>query len=65
MEEGEICSHHMEVKMLLKIEQLINKILDDYHSPPHMYLSFYSFLNKFLWMVDEHTTEILNNHFIF
>ena len=55
----------MEVKLLLEIEQLIDKILDDDSSPPHMYPSFYSFLDEFWWMVDKHTTEILNDHYIF
>ena len=48
MEEGKIHSHHMEVKILLKIEQMINEILDNYSSPPHVYPSTYSFLNEFL-----------------
>ena len=64
LEEGEIHGHHMEVKLILEIEWMINKILDNYSSPPHMYPSFYSFLDEFLWTVDEHTTQILNDCFI-
>ena len=30
LEEGEIHSHHMEVKLLIKMELIINKILDNY-----------------------------------
>ena len=64
LEEGEICGHHVEVKLLIEMEQIIDKILDDYFCSPHMYPTLYTFLNKFLWRVDEHTTEILNECFI-
>ena len=47
MEVGEIHGHHMEVKLLLKIEQMIDKVLDDYSSPPPMYLSFIAFSTSF------------------
>ena len=64
LKEGEIHGHHMEVKLLSEIEQMINEILDNYFSPPHVYPTLYNFLDKFLWRVDKHTTEILNEHFI-
>ena len=64
LKEGEICGHHMEVKLLFEIEQIINEILDDHFSPPHVYPTLYNFLNKFLWRVDKHTTKILNKCFI-
>ena len=64
LEEGEILGHHMEVKLLLEMEQIIDEILDDYLRPPHMYPTLYTFLDKFLWRVDEYTTEFLNECFI-
>ena len=63
-EEREIHGYHMEVRLLIEIEQIIDEILDDYFCPPHVYSTLYTFLNKFLWRVDEHTTEILNKCFI-
>ena len=54
----------MEVKLLSKIEQIINKILDNNFCPPHVYPTLYTSLDKFLWRVDEHTTKILIEHFI-
>ena len=54
----------MEVKLLIEIEQIINEILEHYFCPPHMYPTLYTFLNKFLWRVDEHTTKFLNKCFI-
>ena len=64
LEEGEILGHHIEVKLLLEMEQIIDEILDDYLRPPHVYPTLYTFLNEFLWRVDEHTTEFLNERFI-
>ena len=64
LEEGEIRGHHMEVKLLIEMEQIIDKILDDYLRPPHVYLTLNTFLDEFLWRVDEHTTEFLNERFI-
>ena len=64
LEEGEIRSHHVEVKLLKEMEQIVDKILDDYLHPLHVYLTLYTFLDKFLWRVDEYTTEILNKQFI-
>ena len=64
LEEGEILGHHMEVKLLLEMKQIIDEILDDYLRPPHMYPTLYTFLDEFLWRVDEHTTKFLNERFI-
>ena len=64
LEEGEIHGHHVEVKKLIEMEQIIDEILDDYFCPPHVYPTLYTFLDKFLWRVDKHTTEILNKRFI-
>ena len=38
----------MEVKLLIEIEQMIDKILDDYFCPPHVYPTLYNFIDKFL-----------------
>ena len=46
LEEEEICGHHMELKLLIEKEQMIDKILDDYFCPPHMYPTLYTFLNE-------------------
>ena len=64
LEKGEICSHHVEVKLLKEMEQIIDEILDDYLHPPHMYPTLYTFLDEFLWRVDKYTTEFLNKQFI-
>ena len=64
LEEGEICGHHVEAKLLIEMEQIIDEILDSYFCPPHMFPTLYTFLDEFLWRVDKHTTEILNNCFI-
>ena len=64
LEEGEIRSHHVEVKLLKEMEQIVDKILDDYLHPPHVYLTLYTLFDEFLWRVDEYTTEILNKQFI-
>ena len=64
LEEGKICSHHVEVKLLIEMEQIIDKILDNYFCPPHVYPTLYIFLDEFLWRVDKHTTKFLNKCFI-
>ena len=64
MEEGEICSHHVEAKLLKEMEQIVDEILDNYLRPPHVYPTLYTFLDEFLWRVDEYTTKILNERFI-
>ena len=48
LEEGEIHGHHVEVKLLIEMEQIIDEILDDYFCPPHVYPTLYTFLDKFL-----------------
>ena len=48
LEEGEIRSHHVEVKLLKEMEQIVDEILNDYLCPPHVYPTLYTFLDKFL-----------------
>ena len=64
LEEGEVRGHHVEVKLLIEMEQIIDEILDNYFCPPHVYLTLFTFLDEFLWRVDKHTTKFLNKCFI-
>ena len=53
------------IKQLEATEQLINEMLYDYWKTFFVYPTYTSFLNYFLQLSDEHTTEILNSWYIF
>ena len=53
------------IEQLEATERLIDEMLYDYWKTPFMYPTYTSFLDYFLQLSDEHTTEILNDRYIF
>ena len=53
------------IEQLEATERLINEMLYDYWKTPFVYPTYTSFLNYFLQLSDEYTTEILNDRYIF
>ena len=53
------------IEQLEATERLIDKMLQDYWKTPFVYPTYTSFLDYFLQLSDEYTTEILNNRYIF
>ena len=53
------------IKQLKATEQLINEILYDYWKTPFIYPTYTSFLDYFLQLSNEYTTEILNDRYIY
>ena len=52
------------IEQLKATEWLINEMLHDYWKMPFTYPTYTSFLDYFLQLSDEYTTEILNNCYI-
>ena len=53
------------IEQLEATERLIDEMLYDYWKTPFIYPTYTSFLDYFLQLSDEYTTEILNNRYIF
>ena len=53
------------IEQLEATERLIDEMLFDYWKTPFIYPTYTSFLDYFLQLSDEYTTEILNNRYIF
>ena len=53
------------IEQLEATERLIDKMLYDYWETPFIYPTYTSFLDYFLQLSDEYTTEILNDQYIF
>ena len=49
------------IDLFLSMEPTIDDMLHDYHSTPDIYPHYSSFLNLFEWLVDSHSTNLLNN----
>ena len=53
------------MEQLMAAEKLIDKVLYDYLRTPFIYPTYTNFLNYFLQLFNEYTTEILNDCYIF
>ena len=53
------------IEQLKATERLIDEMLYDYWKTPFVYPTYTSFLDYFLQLSDEYTTEILNDRYIF
>ena len=52
------------IEQLKATERLIDEMLYDYWKTPFIYPTYNSFLDYFLQLSDEYTTEILNDRYI-
>ena len=53
------------IEQLEATERLIDEMLHDYWKAPFVYPTYTSFLDYFLQLSDEYTTEILNDCYIY
>ena len=53
------------IKQLEATERLIDEMLHDYWKTPFIYPTYTSFLDYFLQLSDEYTTEIFNDRYIY